>query len=179
MKFTQTSLSGSYVVEIEQLKDARGFFARSWCAQEFAQHGLPENMVQSSISFNLKAGTLRGMHYSVFPAEESKLVRCTKGSIYDVIVDIRRGSDTYLNHFGITLSEQNHKALFIPSGFAHGFLTLEQNTEVLYMMNDYYKPDCARGCRWNDPLFNISWPNEIKVIAERDRNYPDFAIEES
>ena len=179
MKFTETSLTGSVVVEIEQRVDARGFFARSWCAQEFAEKGLPENMVQSSISFNLKAGTLRGMHYSVFPAEESKLIRCTKGSIYDVIVDLRRGSDTYLNHFAITLSEQNHTALFIPPGFAHGFLTLEEYTEILYMMNDYYKPDCTRGCRWNDPLFNIPWPNEIKVIDERDRTYPDFTIEES
>lgn len=179
MKFTETSLNGSFVVEIEQLVDARGFFARSWCAREFAEHGLPENMVQSSVSFNLKTGTLRGMHYSIFPADESKLVRCTKGSIYDVIVDLRRGSDTYLDHFGIALSEQNHKALFIPPGFAHGFLTLEENTEILYMMNDYYKPGCARGCRWNDPLFNINWPTEIKVIDERDRNYPDYVIEES
>jgi len=177
MKYTKLNLSNAYLVEVEKLTDSRGFFGRTWCSKEFTEQGLSKNMVQSSISFNLKAGTLRGMHYAVLPATEAKLVRCTMGSIFDVIIDLRPNSPTFLQHTSILLSATNYKSIFIPSGFAHGFLTLENNTEVHYMMDDYYRPDCSHGFRWNDPTFNIQWPEAIKVINERDKNYPDFSQE--
>ena len=174
MIFTETKLKGAFIVEPERLEDARGFFARSWCQKEFATHGLSPRIVQCNISFNVKRGTLRGMHYQAAPYEEAKLVRCTNGAIHDVIVDLRPDSSTYKQHLEAVLTAENRKMLFIPEGFAHGFLTLDDNTEVYYQMSEFYSPEHARGFRWNDPAFSITWPEDIRVISERDRNYPDF-----
>lgn len=174
MIFTETRLKGAFVLELEKLHDHRGFFARTWCQREFREHGLNPVSAQCSISFNLLKGTLRGMHYSVAPFAETKLVRCTTGSVYDVIIDLRAGSATYKQHVGEVLSAANHKMLYVPEGFAHGFQTLEDNSEVLYQMSQFYSPEHARGVRYNDPAFGIDWmPGEL-VILERDRGYPDF-----
>jgi dTDP-4-dehydrorhamnose 3,5-epimerase len=175
MKFTETELAGAYVIDIERLEDERGFFARSWCRREFETQGLNANLVQCDISFSIKKGTLRGMHYQAKPYEEAKLVRCTMGSIYDVIVDIRPGSVTYGRYLGVTLTPASRRMLFIPEGFAHGFLTLNDDTEVFYQMSEYYAPGHERGFRWNDSAFAIAWPEDVLVISDRDRQYPDFA----
>jgi len=167
-------LPGAFVIELQKHEDERGFFARSWCHKEFEAHGLNPRMVQCNVSFNKVKGTLRGMHYQVPPCAEAKLVRCTRGAIYDVIVDLRRESSTYKQHFSEVLSSNNHKALFIPEGFAHGFQTLEDNSEVFYQMSEFYSPEHQRGLRYNDPAFEISWPIEATVISDRDRNYEDF-----
>ena len=174
MIFKETHLKGAYLIELDKLQDERGFFARSFCQREFEEHGLNPHVVQCNVSFNTKKGTIRGMHYQVSPYEEAKLVRCTKGAIYDVIIDLRPNSNTYMKHYGVQLDTKNRSMLFVPEGFAHGFLTLEDNTEVLYQMSEFYAPDSARGFRWNDPAFGIEWPMEIKVISDRDRTYPDF-----
>ena len=176
MIFIHTELEGAFVIEPERLSDERGFFARTWCKKEFIKNGLNPDLVQCNISFNLKKGTLRGMHYQVAPYEETKLVRCTSGAIHDVIIDLRPASLTFRQWFGIKLSSENKMMLYIPEGFCHGFLTLQNNTEIFYQMSQYYVPESSRGIRWNDPLFNIQWPNEITVISERDKNYPDFKI---
>jgi dTDP-4-dehydrorhamnose 3,5-epimerase len=178
MIFTETKLKGAYVLSIEKLEDERGFFARSWCRREFEKHGLNPQLVQCNISFNSHKGTMRGMHYQVKPYEEAKLIRCTTGSIYDVIVDIRPHSPSYKQYLGIALTPENHKMLYVPEGFAHGFLTLEDNTEVFYQMSEFYAPDHARGFRWNDPVFGIEWPANVQVISDRDRDYPDFNVKE-
>lgn len=175
MKFSETGLKGAYIVEIEKIADERGFFAREWCQREFREHGLNENIAQTSISFNIKKGTLRGMHYQAYPYEEAKLVRCTRGSIYDVIIDLRTDSPTFKASFGIEISSENYKMLYIPEGFAHGFITLSDNTEVLYKITEFYTPGSAHGLRWNDPAFNIQWPLKPLVISERDSSYPDFS----
>jgi dTDP-4-dehydrorhamnose 3,5-epimerase len=172
--FKETYLSEAFVIEPEKLEDERGFFARSFCRKEYKNYGLNPRVTQCNISFNLKRGTLRGMHYQVSPFEEAKLVRCTRGAIHDIIVDIRPESLTFKGHFGLTLTAENRRMLYIPEGFAHGFLTLEDNTEVFYQMSEFYDPASARGFRWNDPGFSITWPASIEVISERDRNYPDF-----
>ena len=177
MIFRETNLEGAYLVEPERHDDRRGFFARTWCIREFEQHGLIAGMVQASVSFNRKKGTLRGLHYQVPPSQEAKLVRCTAGAIYDVIVDLRPKSATFLQHVGVTLSAQNHHALYVPPGFAHGFQTLADDTEVSYMMTDFYEPQHARGVRWDDPAFNVVWPVDERVIIERDNGYPDFGPE--
>ena len=177
MIFTESRLKGAYVIEIQRLQDERGFFARSWCQKEAEAYGLRPNWVQCNISFNLQKGTLRGMHYQAAPFEEAKLVRCTAGAIYDVIIDLRCDSSTFKEHFGITLSSRNWKMLYVPKGFAHGFLTLEDNTEVFYQMSEFFAPEQSRGVRWNDPTVGIEWPSEVQVISERDRNYPDFSIQ--
>ncbi len=174
MRFTETALPGAFVIEAERMADERGFFARSYCAREFGEHGLHTDWPQCNISFNRSTGTLRGMHWQAAPHEEVKLVRCTTGAIHDVIVDVRPHSPTFKEHFGITLSADNHTMLYIPGGFAHGFLTLEDNTEVFYQMGATYAPESARGARWNDPAFGIEWPSDIQVISERDGVYPDF-----
>ena len=174
MFFRETKLPGAFVIELQKHEDERGFFARSWCHKEFEAHGLNPRMVQCNVSFNKVKGTLRGMHYQVSPCAEAKLVRCTRGAIYDVIVDLRRESSTYKQHFSEVLSSNNHKALFIPEGFAHGFQTLEDNSEVFYQMSEFYSPEHQRGLRYNDPAFEISWPIEATVISDRDRNYEDF-----
>lgn len=177
MIFEETILAGAYIVDVEPRYDNRGFFARTWCQREFEEHGLNPRLVQCSISFNVKKGTLRGMHYQEPPFEEAKLVRCTKGRICDVIVDLRPDSPTFREHVAVVLSAENGKMLYVPEKFAHGFITLEDNTEVFYQMSEFYSPERARGFRWNDPFFGIQLPLEVAVISERDRDYPDFRVE--
>jgi dTDP-4-dehydrorhamnose 3,5-epimerase len=177
MIFRETALKGSYVIVLERKEDERGFFARSWCAREFESHGLNPRLVQCNISYNRTRGTLRGMHFQIAPFEEGKLVRCTSGAIYDVIVDLRPGSETRGRHFAVTLSAENRCMLYIPEGMAHGFLTLEDNSEVFYQMSEFFAPECARGFRWDDPTFVIPWPNAVRVISQKDKSYPDFVWE--
>ena len=176
MKFTETRLKGAYIVQPELMADERGFFARTWCVREFESCGLETRLVQCNISYNKRKGTLRGMHYQVPPFEEDKLVRCTRGAIHDVIIDLRRDSETFGIYNGVTLTEENRTMLHIPKGFAHGFLTLEDDTEVHYQMSEFYAPECSRGIRWNDPFLRIEWPGEVQVISEKDRTYPDFDL---
>jgi dTDP-4-dehydrorhamnose 3,5-epimerase len=172
--FREPELPGAFVIELQKCEDERGFFARSWCQKEFEAHGLNPRTVQCNVSFNKLKGTLRGMHYQVVPCAEAKLVRCTRGAICDVIIDLRRESVTYKQHVSEVLSSNNYKALFIPEGFAHGFQTLEDNSEVFYQMSAYYSPEHQRGVRYNDPAFRISWPIDVTMISDRDRNYEDF-----
>ena len=174
MIFKETRLNGAFVIEPEIIEDERGFFARTWCRREFEEQGLNSNLVQCNISFNGKRGTLRGMHYQVAPHEEAKLVRCTLGAIYDVIIDLRSDSPTYKQWLSVELSAENRKMIYIPERFAHGFITMEDNTEVFYQMSEFYSPECARGLRWNDPAFNIVWPVEVTVVSEKDNKYCDF-----
>ena len=155
-------------------EDQRGFFARTFCRREFEAHGLNSQMVQCNISFNKFKGCLRGMHFQAAPYSEAKLVRCTAGSIYDVIIDLRSSSPGFKQHFGVELSAMNRKMLYVPEGFAHGFQTLEDNTEVFYQMSQYYSPEHSCGVRWDDPAFGIQWPSGERIIVERDRTYPDF-----
>ena len=173
MKFTETKLKGAYVIEVEPIADERGFFARSWCQKEFAEHGLNPNLVQCNISFNLKKGTLRGMHYQAKPHEEVKLVRCTMGAVYDVIIDLRSESPTFKQWVGVELTADNRKMLYIPEGMAHGFQTLVDNTEVFYQMSEFYHSESATGLRWDDPEFKIEWLiKQDLVISEKDKFYP-------
>lgn len=175
MIFTETKLKGAYVIEPERLEDERGFFARTFSREEFEAHGLNPNLVQHSISFNKKEGTLRGMHYQVKPYEEAKLVRCTMGSIYDVILDLRPDSPTFKKWMAVELTANNRRMLFIPEGLSHGFQTLDDNTEVFYQMTRAYHPESARGVRWNDPRFGIQWPEvQDRIISEKDLNHADF-----
>jgi len=172
--FRETRLRGAYVIEPEKREDERGFFARSWCLREFAEHNLNPKIAQCNISFNRKRGTLRGMHYQAAPFGECKLERCTQGAIYDVIIDLRPDSPTFKQHIGEELSARAHNMLYVPEGFAHGFQTLEDNSEVFYQMSEFYAPQHARGVRWNDPGFAIKWPVCEPIMIDRDRNYPDF-----
>jgi dTDP-4-dehydrorhamnose 3,5-epimerase len=172
--FTESVLRGAFIIEPEKHEDERGFFARSWCQKEFAEHNLNPRTVQCNISFNKRKGTLRGMHYQVAPRAEAKLVRCTQGAIYDVIVDLRLDSPTFKQHVAELLTSQDHKMLYVPEGFAHGFQTLEDDTEVFYQMSEFYAPQYARGVRWNDPAFGIEWPISEPIMVERDKNYLDF-----
>jgi dTDP-4-dehydrorhamnose 3,5-epimerase len=173
--FTETKLHGAFILELEKREDDRGFFARSWCQREFQAHNLNPRLVQCNISFNRMKGTLRGMHYQAAPLAEAKLVRCTAGALYDVIIDLRPDSRTYKQHVGEVLSAANYKMMYVPEGFAHGFQTLEDNTEIFYQMSEFYSPEQARGVRYNDPAFGIKWMIGNPVIVDRDRNYPDFA----
>jgi dTDP-4-dehydrorhamnose 3,5-epimerase len=175
MIFAETGLPGAMVVEPECHVDERGMFARIWCAKEFAEHGLNSRLVQCSTSFNNRKGTLRGMHFQKAPHEEAKLVRCTRGAIYDVIVDLRPDSLTYLQHLAIELTQDNRKMLYIPEGCAHGFQTLADGSEVHYQISEYYSPESSAGFRWNDATFGINWPLGVSVISHRDRNYSDFS----
>ena len=175
MIFTGTPLNGAFVIEPERREDERGFFARTWCQQEFEAHGLSPRLAQCNISYNKKKGTLRGMHYQVAPYKEVKLVRCTRGAIYEVIIDLRPTSATFKQHFAVRLSADNRAMLYVPEDFAHGSQTLEDETEVFYQMSEFYAPECARGVRWDDPAFGIQWPDDERTISERDRNYPDFS----
>lgn len=175
MIFTETRLKGAFIVELEKRLDDRGFFARSWCREEFQAHRLNPELAQCNISFNRRKGTLRGMHYMAQPFGEAKLVRCTAGAAYDVIIDLRPDSPTYKQHLGEVLSAANHKMLYVPEGFAHGFQTLEDETEIFYQMSRCYAPEHARGVRYNDPAFGIRWMIDDVVILDRDRDYPDFA----
>jgi len=175
--FRETSLPGAFVIEPERFEDERGFFARTWDVDEFARRGLNSRLAQCSISFNRRAGTLRGMHYQAAPHAETKLVRCTMGAIFDVIVDVRDGSPTRGNWVGETLSAENRRMLYIPEGFAHGFQTLTDDAEVFYQISAFYHPDAARGVRWDDSAFGIAWPDtggEERIIAAKDRAYGDW-----
>jgi dTDP-4-dehydrorhamnose 3,5-epimerase len=172
--FIETRLKGAFILEMERREDDRGFFARSWCQREFEAHQLNPKLAQCNVSFNRRKGTLRGMHYSAAPFEEAKLVRCTAGAAYDVIIDLRRDSPTYRQHVGEVLSAANHRMLYVPEGFAHGFQTLEDNTEIFYQMSQFYSPEHARGVRFDDPAFAIEWMLPEPVMLDRDRNYPDF-----
>ena len=173
MLYTQTKLRGAFIIDVERIVDERGFFARSWCQREFAERGLDARLVQCSVSYNARKGTLRGLHYQLPPFAETKLVRCTRGAIYDVIVDLRHDSPTFLEWAGAELNADNRRALYVPKGFAHGFLTLEDDTEVFYQMSEFYAPAYARGVRWNDPLFGIEWPGPVSTLSEKDQRYED------
>ena len=182
MIFTETKLKGAYVVELEPLQDERGFFARSFCQNEFEEHGLNPRIVQCNISYNKKKGTLRGMHYQAAPHEEAKIVSCIRGAIYDVIIDLRQNSPTHCQWFAVELTAHSspltapYKMLYIPEGFAHGFQTLEDNTVVFYQMSEFYHPECARGVRWDDPAFGIEWPLPNPILSAKDLSYPDFQL---
>jgi dTDP-4-dehydrorhamnose 3,5-epimerase len=172
MIFQETSLPGAFVIEPERFEDERGFFARTWCRREFAQRGLSVELAQCNTSFNTKKGTLRGMHFQVAPHAEIKLVRCTRGAIYDAIIDLRPDSPAYRRWFAVELTAENLRQLYIPAGFAHGFQTLADGSEVFYQMSEFYHPDSARGVRWDDPALGIIWPLPVSVISPRDRTYP-------
>ena len=174
MLFSETELKGAYVIELEPRVDERGFFARTFCERELAEHGLPSHFPQCNLSRNSKRGTLRGMHYEAGPSAESKLVRCLSGSIFDAIVDLRPSSPTRFRWTAVELSAESGRALFVPAGFGHGFLTLRDDSDVFYHMGDFYRPEAARGFRWNDPFFSIAWPESPLSIAARDASYPDF-----
>jgi dTDP-4-dehydrorhamnose 3,5-epimerase len=173
MRFLETPLRGAFVIEPERFADERGFFVRTFCAREFEEQGLDPRVAQANLSFNDRRGTLRGMHYQRPPFAEVKLVRCTRGAIHDVIIDLRPDSPTFRGHFAVRLDSENRKMLYIPEGFAHGFLTLEDSTEVAYQMSAPYSPEHGAGVRYDDPVFGIVWPEPVRVIAERDRTYPD------
>ena len=174
MRFTETGIPGVWMVEIEPHRDARGFFARSFCQREFAEHGLPTEFVQCNISYNEKRGTLRGMHFQKPPSPEGKLVSCLSGGILDVVLDLRPDSPTYCRWTAAELSRDNHTALYIPPGLAHGFQTLEDGSDVFYMMTEFYQPGLAGGVRWDDPAFGITWPLLPPGISDRDAAFPDF-----
>lgn len=177
MKFIETKLKGVFEIDLNAKCDQRGFFARSWCRTEFAERGLNPALAQCNISFNKRQGTLRGMHYQEAPYAEAKLVRCIRGAIYDVALDLRPSSPTFQNWVASVLTAENRRALYIPEGCAHGFQTLEDNTELFYQMSEFYKEGLERGVRWDDPAFGIEWPLEVQVISERDQTYPAFQIE--
>ena len=176
MIFKETKLAGAFIIEIQKLEDARGFFGRSWCANELKEHGLKTNIAQANTSFSVKKGTLRGMHYQIDPYQETKLIRCTQGSIYDVIIDLRKNSSTYKQWIGVELTQDNYRMLYVPEDFAHGFITLEDNCEVSYLVTQFYTPGAEAGIRWNDPQFGIQWPLDPVVISEKDQNHPNFLI---
>lgn len=175
MRFAETELPGAFMIELERREDERGFFARAWCEQEFADHGLDTRVSQCNLAHNEKAGTLRGMHYQAPPYAEVKLVRCTSGAVYDVIVDLRPQSSTYMHWIAVELSAENGRALYIPEGFAHGYQTLVDGTETYYQVSAPYAPDAERGVRWDDPVFGIDWPPaDDRVISTKDRGWPDY-----
>jgi dTDP-4-dehydrorhamnose 3,5-epimerase len=176
MIFNETKLKGAFVIEIEKREDERGFFARTFCSNEMKEHGFNVNIRQANVSFNRLKGTLRGMHYQKAPHQEAKLVRCSRGSIFDVIIDLRKDSPTFKQWFGIVLTQDNYKMLYVPEDFAHGFITLENNCEVSYLMSEYYVQGAGATIRWNDPLFNINWPLVPIVMSEKDKNQPDSKI---
>jgi len=177
MIFSETKLQNAFIIEIEKIEDERGFFARTWDKDIFIEKGLDYEFIQSSISRNSKKGTFRGMHYQAEPFDETKIVRCTKGKIFDIIIDLRSNSKSFKEWFSIELTNENHKMLYIPKGFAHGFQTLEDNSEVLYQISKRYKPEFARGVRWDDPKFGIKLPLNISVISPKDLSY-DYLKEE-
>jgi dTDP-4-dehydrorhamnose 3,5-epimerase len=176
MKFVPTTLQGACVIEVEPREDERGFFARAWCQREMAEQGLDPRVVQCNLSFNHTRGTVRGMHYQVVPYQESKLVRCVRGSIFDVVIDLRPESATYAKWFGVELSAENRNMLFVPEGFAHGYQTLLDDTEVFYQVSEFYQPGSEAGIRWDDPAFAIKWPIEATLISDKDRAHQDFPL---
>ena len=175
MIFKKTQLKDAFIIQAEKLEDERGFFARTWCKSEFETQGLNTRLVQVNVAFNKKKGVLRGMHYQVTPYEETKLIRCTKGAIYDVIIDLRESSPTYKQWMGVELTQDNYRMLYVPEGFAHGYQTLEDNTEVSYQVSQFYAPDSEKGVRWDDPTFNIKWPEvEERIVSEKDQMWSDY-----
>ena len=175
MVFKETRLKGAFIIELEKIVDGRGFFSRAWCQKEFQAHGLNPNVVQCNLSFNTSKGTLRGMHYQIAPHEEAKIVRCIRGKVYDVIIDLRPKSPTYLQWIGVELSAENRKMLYVPENFAHGYLTLADNTELFYQVSHFYSPESESGIRWNDRTVNIKWPQTNGlIITDKDKNWPDF-----
>jgi len=172
--FIKTELEGAYIVELEKIEDERGFFSRSWDKKKFQELNLNPSLVQCNVSFNKLKGTLRGMHFQAQPYEEARLVRCTRGSIFDVIIDLRKKSNTFKRWLGIELSEHNYNMLYVPEGFAHGFQTLEDNTEVFYQMSEEYMPEYTRGVKWNDESFQIKWPIKPTVVSQKDMSYTAF-----
>lgn len=176
MIFKEIRLEGAYIIEPEKLEDKRGFFARAWCQKEFEAHGLVSRPAQANISYSKKKGTLRGMHYQVAPYQETKLVRCTRGAIYDVIIDLRPNSLTYGQWIGVELTAENYKMLFVPKDFAHGFQTLEDNTEVIYQVSQFYSPGSENGIRYDDPAIGIKWPVDVQVISDKDKGWPDYKL---
>jgi dTDP-4-dehydrorhamnose 3,5-epimerase len=172
--FRPLALADAYLVVPERREDERGWFARTWCEREASALGLNARVVQCNVSFNRHRGTLRGLHYQAAPCAEAKLVRCTRGAIHDVIVDLRLASRSYLQHIAVVLTADNRHALYVPEGFAHGFQTLADDTEVVYQMSEFYAPEHARGIRWNDPAFGIRWPQDDPILSARDRAYPDW-----
>jgi dTDP-4-dehydrorhamnose 3,5-epimerase len=176
MRFTELELPGAYLIELDRIEDERGFFARTFCRDEFAEHGLETEVVQANTAFNRRRGTLRGLHFQAAPHAESKLVRCTRGAVYDVIVDLRPGSPTHTRWVGVELTAQNDAMLYVPKGFAHGYQTLVDETETSYLMSEYHEPSAASGVRWDDPAFGIEWPEAgERVMNDRDRSWPDYA----
>lgn len=174
MIYIPTKLPGAFIIDLKKIEDERGFFARTFCADEFSANGLTTEFVQANTSLSYKKGTLRGMHFQKSPYEEDKLVRCTKGALLDVIIDLRKDSPTYKQWIAVELTEHNHRALFVPKGFGHGFLTLEDNTEANYLVSQFYTPGAESGIRYNDPQFNIKWPMEPVVISDKDASHPDY-----
>jgi dTDP-4-dehydrorhamnose 3,5-epimerase len=172
MIFHETPLQGAYVIEPERINDDRGFFARIWCQNELKQQGLKSEIAQSNVGFNNRKGTLRGLHFQETPHAEVKIVRCSRGAIFDVIVDLRPESQSYKRWFGVDLSEENCKMIYVPEGFAQGYMTLADNTEIYYHTTEFYSPETASGVRYDDPAFGIVWPLEIEVISQQDREWP-------
>lgn len=172
MRFVPTRIDGVVLVELERLSDDRGFFARTWCEQEAREHGLATRFVQSSVSYNHRRGTLRGMHYQLAPFEERKLVRCSRGAIFDVVIDLRSDSPTRYRWVGFELNDENGRMLYIPDGCAHGFITLNDRTEVSYQISEFYHPEAAAGVHWDDPVFGIEWPIKPSVVSPRDASFP-------
>ena len=176
MIFDPIGITGAYIVELEQRADNRGFFARAWCREEFNDRGLPNRMVQMNISFNHHKHTLRGFHYQVAPYQEDKLLRCVRGAVHDVVLDVRPDSPTFMRHTAVELSAANHRMLLVPKGCANAFLTLTDGTEVTYLVSEFYTPAAERGVRWNDPSLGIDWPAEPAVISDKDRSWPNFTV---
>src|SRR5689334_6072358 len=179
MKFIETNLKGAYVLELEKREDSRGFFARSFCQREFADHGLKPVIAQSNVAFNVGKGTLRGMHFQYPPAPETKLVRCTRGAILDIIVDLRPESPTYLQHVAVELSEDNGRALFVPERFAHGYQVLRDKTETSYQVGEFYTPGTEGGLMYNDPRLGLKWPLPVSVMSDKDKGWQLLAEQES
>lgn len=174
MIFTPTELEGAFIIDVQKLEDERGFFGRTFCQKEFEEHGLTPFVAQANVSYNKKKGTLRGMHYQAHPYEESKLVRCVRGAIHDVIIDLRKDSPTYKKWIGVDLEEGTYRMLYVPEGFAHGFITMKDHTEVIYQVSQFYTPGSEKGIRWNDPAFNIHWPVTPVVISQKDSSHEYF-----
>lgn len=174
MQFTPTPLEGSFVIDLEKIEDERGFFARLFSTEEAGKQGIETTLLHVNNSLSVKKGTLRGMHYQLSPRQETKVVRCIRGALYDVILDLRKDSPTFGQSFGKELTAENRSMMYIPKGFAHGFVTLEPDTEIIYLVSQSYSPDHERGIRWDDPYFGIRWPEKPTVLSERDRSHPDF-----
>lgn len=174
MLFNKTKLKDAYIIELEKIEDERGFFARTWDEEKFDNLGLNSKIVQCNMSLSKQKGIIRGMHYQLEPHQEAKFIRCTKGAIYDVIIDLRKDSETFKQWLGVELTERNYNMLYVPEGFAHGFQTLEPMTEVFYQVSESYHPESERGVRWDDPMFGISWPIDEKIISKKDMSHPNF-----